>query len=110
MSVPPTHLLSHLFPKRRPLMAASKKSVASTVKRPMSRKRIRANRRNAKRSTGPTSAESKRVVSRNALVHGLRSQHFPILPYEHSAEYRQFEEAIERSCLPQGILQQQADH
>ena len=88
-------------------MAASKKSLASTVKRPISRKRIRANRRNAKKSTGPKSAEGKRIVSRNALTHGLRSQHFPVLPYENSAEYREFEEAMERDCYPQGILQRQ---
>src|SRR5205814_3239946 len=110
MSVPPTHLLSHLFPKRRPLMAASKKSIASSVKRPISRKRVRANRRNAKKSTGPKTVEGKRIVSRNALVHGLRSQHFLILPYENSAEYREFEEAMERDCLPQGILQRQVVH
>jgi hypothetical protein len=88
-------------------MAASKKSAASTVKRPISRKRIRANRRNSKKSTGPKTAEGKRIVSRNALVHGLRSQHFPVLPYENSAEYREFEEAMERDCYPQGILQRQ---
>ena len=88
-------------------MAASKKSVASVTKRPISRKRIRANRRNAKKSTGPKTEQGKRIVSRNALVHGLRSQHFPILPYENSAEYREFEEAMERDCYPQGILQRQ---
>src|SRR5438067_12404571 len=91
-------------------MAASKKSVASSVKRPISRKRIRANRRNARKSTGPKSAEGKRIVSRNALVHGLRSQHFPVLPYENSAEYREFEEAMERDLYPQGILQRQVVH
>ena len=91
-------------------MAASKKSVASSVKRPISRKRIRANRRNARKSTGPKTAEGKRIVSRNALVHGLRSQHFPLLPYENSAEYREFEEAMERDCYPQGILQRQVVH
>ena len=93
-------------------MAASKKSLAaaSSVKRPISRKRIRANRRNAKKSTGPKTAEGKRIVSRNALVHGLRSQHFPLLPYEDSAEYREFEEAMERDCYPQGVLQRQVVH
>jgi hypothetical protein len=91
-------------------MATSKKSVASAVKRPISRKRIRANRRNAKKSTGPKSVEGKRIVSRNALTHGLRSQHFPVLPYEDSAEYREFEEAMERDCYPQGILQRQVVH
>ena len=88
-------------------MAASKKSVASTVKRPITRKRIRANRRNAKKSTGPKTQAGKRIVSRNALTHGLRSQHFPILPYENTAEYREFEEAMERDCYPRGILQRQ---
>src|SRR2546429_2780358 len=88
-------------------MAASKTSAASSVKRPITRRRIRANRRNARKSTGPKSAKGKRIVSRNALTHGLRSQHFPILPYENSAEYREFEEAMERDCYPQGILQRQ---
>src|SRR2546429_8294198 len=91
-------------------MAASKTSAASSVKRPITRRRIRANRRNAKKSTGPKTAEGKRIVSRNALVHGLRSQHFPLLPYENSAEYREFEEAMERDCCPQGILQRQVVH
>jgi len=93
-------------------MAASKKSVAtaSSVKRPISRRRIRANRRNAKKSTGPKTVEGKRIVSRNALVHGLRSTKFPLLPFENSAEYREFEEAMERDCRPQGVLQRQVVH
>src|SRR5204863_4687543 len=104
---PETHLLSLTFFQKEAIMAASKKSAASIVKRPISRKRIRANRRNAKKSTGPKTAAGKRIVSRNALVHGLRSQHFPLLPYENSAEYREFEEAMERDCYPQGVLQRQ---
>src|SRR3954454_8840151 len=111
MSVPPTHLLSHTFSQKEAIMAASKKPVASSVessvKHPIARKRIRANRRNARKSTGPKTAEGKRIVSCNALVHGFRSQHFPLLPYEDSAEYREFEEAMERDCYPQGILQRQ---
>src|ERR1019366_8552875 len=36
-----------------------------------SQKKVEANRRNAQLSTGPTSAEGKKTVSRNALKHGL---------------------------------------
>jgi hypothetical protein len=34
---------------------------------------IAANRRNARKSTGPTTAEGKSRVSRNAITHGVRS-------------------------------------
>jgi hypothetical protein len=37
----------------------------------MASARIRANRRNSKRSTGPKTASGKRVVARNAIQHGL---------------------------------------
>jgi hypothetical protein len=45
-----------------------------------SEKQIQANRRNAKRSTGPVTPEGKAAVSQNALKHGLRARQSPILP------------------------------
>jgi hypothetical protein len=44
-------------------------------------KQIRANRRNARKSTGPKTPEGKSVVSHNALKHGLLSQQI-LLPDE----------------------------
>jgi len=43
---------------------------------PCSEKQLAANRLNAKRSTGPRSAEGKRISSQNARKHGLRSRDF----------------------------------
>ncbi len=43
------------------------------------RKQIEANQRNALKSTGPTTLEGRRKVSRNALKHGLFAD-FPLLP------------------------------
>ena len=49
-----------------------------------SQKQIVANRQNAKKSTGPTSANGKAAVAMNALQHGLLSQHV-CLPDEEEA-------------------------
>jgi hypothetical protein len=42
---------------------------------PTSEKQKAANRRNAKKSTGPKTVEGKAAVSRNAIKHGLHSSH-----------------------------------
>jgi hypothetical protein len=47
---------------------------------------IRANRRNAQRSTGPTTPEGKDAVRFNALVHGLRAES-PLIPGEDRAKF-----------------------
>lgn len=41
-----------------------------------SRRQAEANRRNALRSTGPTSPEGRAASSRNAITHGVLSNHF----------------------------------
>ena len=48
---------------------------------PISEKQLEANRRNAQRSTGPTTAEGKARSSRNNLRHGLTGQ-ITVLPEE----------------------------
>ena len=50
------------------------------------RKQIAANRRNAKKSTGPKSPEGKARSAQNALRHGLLSR-TPVLPDEDGAQY-----------------------
>lgn len=51
-----------------------------------SKSQIRANRQNAKRSTGPTSTQGKLKVSQNAITHGIFAT-TPLLPHENAAEF-----------------------
>src|SRR3982751_6289143 len=78
-----------------------------TKKKPISQRKLEANRRNARKSTGPKTARGKRTVAANALKHGLMSQSFPILPYENEWEYRAFADAMVRDLAPVGILQRE---
>ena len=49
-------------------------------------KQIAANRRNAKKSTGPRTKQGKAISSKNALKHGLLS-HKTVIPTESQAEF-----------------------
>ncbi len=51
-------------------------------------KQIRANRRNALKSTGPKTPEGKTAVRMNARMHGLRSQEV-LLPGEDEAAFEE---------------------
>ena len=53
---------------------------------PISKRKLAANRENAKKSTGPTSEEGKEKVSSNAIQHGLCGR-FRVLPNENQDEY-----------------------
>jgi len=56
-------------------------------------RQIEANRRNARLSTGPTSAEGKRKSRRNAVRHGLTAETV-IDALESAADYAAFEMAV----------------
>jgi hypothetical protein len=58
-------------------------------KKPISRKQLAANRRNAKKSCGPRSAAGRQTVSRNAVKHGLAGR-FALLPHENPAAHEAF--------------------
>lgn len=61
---------------------------------------IQANRRNARKSTGPRSAAGKAKVSRNAVKHGLSSSAV-VLPTEDESAYRLLCAALEAEWEPQ---------
>jgi glucose/arabinose dehydrogenase len=76
---------------------------AHPPKRP-SGKRLAANRRNAKRSTGPRTAAGKRRSSQNALKHGLCSR-YAVLDGECPATYAIFVREIEEELQPRTTMQ-----
>ena len=69
-------------------------------------KQIAANRKNAKRSTGPKTAAGKARVSKNAIKHGVWS----INPVVHGLElletWQAFETGIRDSLAPVGLLEE----
>jgi hypothetical protein len=60
-------------------------------KRPISEKKLAANRANAQRSTGPMTAEGKEKSKLNAVKHGLTSRYFPAVIEAGTAEWEQLE-------------------
>ena len=56
-------------------------------------RQIESNRRNARKSTGPTSDIGKQRASRNAVRHGLTAETV-IIPFEDSDDYEAFEQAV----------------
>src|SRR5919204_2674657 len=69
-------------------------------------RQLEANRRNALKSTGPTSADGKQVSRRNALGHGFTAETV-LEPLENVEEYRTFEAAILSEYLPQTPVEQE---
>lgn len=58
-----------------------------------SKAQIKANRQNAKRSTGPTSIQGKFKVSQNAITHGIFAAS-PLLPNENAEEFKNLSQGI----------------
>jgi len=67
-------------------------------------KQIRANRRNARKSTGPKTPEGKAAVSLNPLKHGLLSQQ-TLLPNEDEASLMQLSARLHSQLQPVGELE-----
>jgi hypothetical protein len=65
-------------------------------------KQITANRRNAQKSTGPTTPEGKAIVSQNAVTHGLTASTPMVLPGEEDA-YRQIHNSLFEEWCPQEV-------
>src|SRR5262249_31521791 len=69
-----------------------------------SQRRIEANRRNAKKSTGPKSAEGKNVVRRNAMKHGLTAETLVVVN-EFPGEFRRMADAHMAVFQPQNEVE-----
>ena len=68
------------------------------------RKQIEANRRNAKKSTGPRTPEGKAASAQNARKHGLLSR-WPVLPEEDAAQYEELRINLQLELSPLGQLE-----
>ena len=78
-------------------------------KRPISEARRRANRENAKKSTGPRTPEGKQRSSLNATRHGILAQVI-LLPKEDMAAYNKFTADYAAALNPVGTVEIQLAH
>ncbi len=69
-----------------------------------SEKKIRSNRRNSLKSTGPRTAAGKSIVSGNAVKHGLCARHI-IINGESSIEFEDFKDSLTEQFQPVGMLE-----
>jgi hypothetical protein len=67
--------------------------------------RIRANRANANKSTGPCSEPGRRRASLNRLLHGLRAS-TPVLPGEDPGEFEELMKRVTTDLQPQGAIEE----
>jgi hypothetical protein len=84
--------MSSSEPSQNLLNAPSRKT--SDRKPPLSERRIQANRRNALRSTGPTSTRGKDIAARNSLKHGLLAKSAVIMLGPAKENKGEFEELL----------------
>jgi hypothetical protein len=68
------------------------------------KKQIEANRRNAKKSTGPKTPEGKAKSAQNALKHGLLASS-PVLPEEDPMAYELLRANLHKELCPEGQLE-----
>jgi hypothetical protein len=66
-------------------------------------KQIKANRKNAQKSTGPKTAEGKAAVSQNAIKHGLFTD--SVVTGETEAEYEAFHAELLAELAPRGVVE-----
>jgi hypothetical protein len=81
----------------------------ATSKRPVSEARLRANRENAKKSTGPHTPEGKQRSSLNGTRHGILAQVI-VLPKEDMAAYNTFTADYAAALHPVGTVEIQLAH
>lgn len=89
---------------------AAKKSGKSGADAPSSEKAVSglksaSNRRNARNSTGPRTEAGKEVVSRNGLVHGLRSPRPVLAGIESESAWQEHRRRLVGQMAPEGALE-----
>ena len=67
-------------------------------------KQVAANRRNARRSTGPKTVDGKSVSKMNAIKHGLRAT-IDVLPDESAAEFESLQARVIEEFEPVGTIE-----
>jgi hypothetical protein len=78
-------------------------------KRPISERRIQANRRNALNSSGPKTERGKRTVARNAIKHGLLAREVVITAGDGKESMKDFDNLVKQLCEclePVGIVEE----
>lgn len=78
-------------------------------KRPVSERRIQANRRNALRSTGPKTERGKRAVARNSIKHGVLAREVVITAGDGEESLEEFYDLVKRLCEcydPVGVVEE----
>src|SRR5437868_910247 len=70
-----------------------------------STKQLTANRRNAKRSTGPRTPAGKRAVSRNAISHGIHATDIVASASERAEDFEDLRAALIEDLGPDGAVE-----
>ena len=84
-------------------------SETSARKPPLSERKVEANRRNARCSTGPKTARGKRIVARNAIKHGLLAREVVITAGEGKENRQDFDKLVEglrKHYEPVGVVEE----
>ena len=71
-----------------------------------SQRKIEANRRNAKKSTGPRTSAGKATSSWNSTRHGLLSKRLPILVGQSKKQFKRLLSNLQRDLKPVGTLEE----
>ena len=82
---------------------------SSCRKRPVSERRLQANRKNALRSTGPKTVRGKRIVARNAIKHGFLAREVVITAGEGEETVEEFYSLIDglgEYYAPVGVVEE----
>ncbi len=72
----------------------------------VSAKQLTANRRNAKKSSGPTTTPGKGITKLNALKHGLCAQQV-VLPGEEPKDFEALRQRLVREIAPEDLIEEQ---
>jgi hypothetical protein len=69
--------------------------------------KTRANRKNARKSTGPRSPAGKSVSAMNSVRHGILCERAPVLPTENLGNYRKLVASVGQYLSPVGPIEQE---